>query len=318
MSDKCIAMAGGVIARFTQVDPACGAVGANYIVAKCIATVEVTHEYIEPTDLSPLNMDGTACWVYETPPQLKWERYTITFNSVPLWAWLWLTGNPLYLNEAVPTPEAVGTTFTRDATLFASAGLELWMRAQNQGPCVPGQAPHAYFVAPWLLNGRIGDFTVGNQTVNFTVTGARSGVPSPWGVGPYNVERNAVTGAPRPMLTPIPTTLGAEGVSRTIITTLAPPSDSACEAQLVVPEFEVAPLLGAAPLNVTGTFPLDSVTGLPILPAVIDWGDGSPTTVVTSGTSAMHAYAVADTYNATYTPTGFSSPSYVSADIVVS
>lgn len=318
MADKCLAMAGGTIMRVTQVDPDCGVVGSLYAVSKCIATVEVTHEYIEPTDLTPLNMDGQACWVYETDPQLKWERLNITMNKVNLWMWNFLTGSPLYLNEAAPTPEVVGATFTRGQTRFASAGLELWLPNPASGVCAPGEKPYNYFVASWITRGRIGDFSVGNNVVNFNVTGARSGVPSPWGVGPYNVERNAVTGVPRPMLTPIPTTLGDEGIARPLVTTLAPPPETGCMALSTTPVFAVLPLAGAAPLAVVGTFPTDAITGLPILPARIDWDDGTPVQVVTSGTTAGHNYAIAGSYNAVFTPTGYSSPNYTSAAVVVS
>ena len=317
MADKCFMMAGGTIMRVTQVDPECGQVGDLYAVTKCVSTVEVTHEYIEPTDLSPPNMDGQACWVFETPPQLKWERYKITLNAVDLWMWSWLTGAPLYLNEAVPTPEVVGVDTTRDQTRFASAAIELWLRNPG-GPCLPGETPYVYTIVPWQLNGRVGDYTVGNQTINFVVDRARSGMPSPWGVGPYNVERNAVTAVPRPMLTAIPAALGAEGIARQLHTTLAPPLLTNCVAQPVAPVFAVAPLAGAAPLNVTGTFPLRADNGQPALPGRIDWDDGSPVTIVTSGVSAMHSYAAPGTYNARYTPTAWSSPDYVSADIVVS
>lgn len=316
MPDKVMKPAGGTIMRVTQVDPDCGTIGDCYGVSRCVATVDITHEYIDSTDLTPINMDGKACWVYETLPQLKWERYKITMNAVDIRLWNLLTGAPLYLNEAAPTPEVVGWDTTRNMIEAASAALELWVRQANE-PCAPGQTPYGYWLAPWIIGGKIGDISVGNAVINFVVEEARSGIPSPWGVGPYNVERNAVTGVPRPLLTPINVAVeGQETIARRLITTLAPPiPTSGC--QDVTPVFAVLPLAGAAPLAVVGTFPLRPDNAQPMLPGRIDWDDGTPVQVVTIGTSANHNYAVPGTYNAVYTPTANSSPNYVSANIVV-
>lgn len=315
MPDKCLNMAGGTIIRVTELD-ACGNPGDCYVTSRCIATVEVTPEYVDPQDLSPTNMDGTLCWVFQTPPQLKWEVYTATLNSVDVRLWNLMTGAPVYLNEAAPTPEAVGFDTTRDQILFSNFAMELWLRDVGK-PCAEGLTPYVYWIAPWLTQGRIGDRSIGNTVATFTVDQAISGVPSPWGVGPYNVERNAVTGLPRPMLTPIDvSTPGEETIARQFQTTLAPPPPS-CGCQPVEPVLEVLPLLGAAAVPRTMTIPLDPNTGLPILPGRVDWDDASFTTV-TSGTTVEHTYAAPGSYTVTYTPTGYSSPNYVSAEITVS
>lgn len=317
MPDKVMKPAGGTVMRVTQTDPDCGTIGECYGVSRCVATVEITHEYIDSTDLTPIGMDGKACWVFETLPELKWERYKITVNALDIRIWNLLTGAPVYLNEAAPTPEVVGWDTTRDMIESASAGIELWLRQAGE-VCAPGLTPYGYWVSPWIVGGKIGDISVGNAVVSFVMEEARSGVPSPWGVGPYNVERNAVTQVPRPMLTPINVAVpGQETIARRLITTLAPPIPTAGCAD-VTPVFAVTPLAGVAPLAVVGTFPLRPDTGTPMLPARIDWDDGSPVAVVTSGTTLGHNYAAPGTYNAVFTPTANSSPNYVSANIVVS
>lgn len=314
MADKVMKPAGGTMVRFTIVDPLCGVVGNCYVVSKCIATVDITHEYIDSTDMSPVGMDGKACWVFETLPELKWERYKFTFISVDLHAWNMLTGAPLYLNES---GDVVGFDTTRDQIDFAAAAVELWLRQAGEA-CAPGQTPYGYWVSPWIIGGKIGDVSVGNQTVNFVVEDARSGIPSPWGVGPYNVERNSTTQVPRPLLTPFDVAVpGQETIARRLITTLAPPIPTAGGCEDPTPLLVAAPLAGVAPTNVTVTFPLRPDNGQPMLPARIDWDDGSPIQVVTVGTNAVHAYAVAGTYNARYTPTANSSPDFVSANIVI-
>ena len=49
------------------------------------------------------------------------------------------------------------------------------------------------------------------------------------------------------------------------------------------------PTAGLAALVRTATFPVDP-NGDPLLPGVIDWGDLTPDTIVTSGTSTTHNY----------------------------
>lgn len=316
MATICLNPAGGTILRATQLDE-CGNPTGCYIVSKCIATVETTAELIEGTELGPdsLNMDGTACFVYRTCPTIKWENYTVTLNQVDPDLWNMATGATLYLNNVAPTPDVIGFTNTRNMPCDANWALELWLRDVGK-VCAPGETPYIYWVAPWLMQGTPGDRTVGNNVINFVVSNAISGVPSPWGVGPYNVERDGVTGLPRPMLTAIPVTPGDEGLSRQFQTTLAPPPP-VCGCQELEPVVAVLPLAGAAPLAVTMTFPLHPTTGLPDLPAVVDWGDGSPVVTVTSGTTLGHSYTLAGTYNALFTPSSYSAPTYTSADIVV-
>jgi hypothetical protein len=74
------------------------------------------------------------------------------------------------------------------------------------------------------------------------------------------------------------------------------------------------PLTGLAAVLRTVTIPLDD-DGLPILPGSMNWDDGTVETI-TAGTTATHTYAIG-TYDPTYTPTGFSSPTYTSPTVTV-
>jgi hypothetical protein len=79
--------------------------------------------------------------------------------------------------------------------------------------------------------------------------------------------------------------------------------------------FSVAPTTGLAAVPRVATFPLDA-NGDPLLPGVIDWGDLTADTIVTSGTTANHNYVVG-VYTATYRWTGGSGTTYTSAVITV-
>jgi hypothetical protein len=64
------------------------------------------------------------------------------------------------------------------------------------------------------------------------------------------------------------------------------------------------------------TFPTDP-NGDPLLPGVIDWGDLTADTIVTSGTTTNHTY-VAGSYTPTYRWTGGSGTTYTSPTVTVS
>jgi len=65
--------------------------------------------------------------------------------------------------------------------------LEMWSNVPAAA-CEPGQGQqYGYFLIPFLKGGVLGDFTVGNDAVNFTLSGANSKDGNGWGVGPYDV-----------------------------------------------------------------------------------------------------------------------------------
>ena len=59
--------------------------------------------------------------------------------------------------------------------------LELWSNVPATA-CVPGQtAAYGYLLIPFVKGGVLSDFTIGNDAVNFTVSGANSKEGSGWG-----------------------------------------------------------------------------------------------------------------------------------------
>jgi len=52
---------------------------------------------------------------------------------------------------------------------------------------------------PFVQGGTLGDFTIENAAVNFTITGAQTKTGSGWDVGPYNIQGSPAA----PLLTPI-------------------------------------------------------------------------------------------------------------------
>jgi hypothetical protein len=161
----------------------------------------------------------------------------------------------------------------------------------------------------------IGDISIANGVINFTVSAiTRPG--NQWGVGPYNVilnETGANAGLPRPLLLPID-----PSAHKCFQWTKLGPPEGFCGCQSLAPAdlvFSVTPTSGVAATPRVATFPVDP-NGDPLLPGIIDWGDLTADTVVTSGTSINHTY-VAGSYVPTYRWTGGSGTTYTSPTITV-
>ena len=131
-----------------------------------------------------------------------------------------MTGQPI-VNDA----QDVAVGFRMNSAVDAcdsGFALEVWSSVPA-AVCEPGQeGSFGYFLVPFVKGGIIGDFTIANDVVNFSLAGAKSKDGSAWGVGPYDVARdeNSLAG---PLLTPIDVNdhLDME------LTTVAPP-DAAC------------------------------------------------------------------------------------------
>jgi len=307
--------AGGTVVRITQVDE-CGnpLTGGCYAVSKCWAQATFQPQYNDGQEFAPMNADGSLCYAERQPPSLKWLFMMLRINAVDPVLWSILTGAATVLDDAV-APNTVGYRLNRGDILTSRFAFEVWQR--QSGACAPGQVPYIYDLLPFIVQARVAEDSIGTGGQESTVISIEQGLvkaPSAWGIGPYFMRKDAVTGAPEKLLTAIRTAAGAEDFRHRQITTLAPPAPtSGC--QLIAPVMTVSPLSGAHPLAVVATIPLGG-DGLPILPGTIDWGDLS-TSVITSGTTAPHSYASAGTFTATYTPSSVSSPIYTSAPVVV-
>jgi hypothetical protein len=308
----CHAVVRAPAVRVTRLDE-CGNVtdsACSYATTSCFATLTLTKVYQDRQDALGVNANGDICVDVPKAPILRWYEVVLTLQSVDPEFLNIVSNEPLVLNDAT-VPEAVGWDTVVGSNLAANFAFEFWTGTDDSA-CEDGELDYGYGLLPWLYQGQIGDISFENGLVTFTVT-AISKINPNWGVGPYNVlinETGPNAGFPAPMLTSI-----GNAMKRFFFTELSPP-DGFCGCQDGTPTVVVEPLIGAAAVLRTLTFPLDA-DGDPILPAVIDWDDASPLEEVTSGTSVTHSY-VAGSYNAIFTPTGFSSPSYTSATITVS
>lgn len=311
MPSVCHSVIRAPAARVTRLGP-CGEIldtGCDMATTESFVDITLTKVYQDRQDALQLNANGDICVDKPKFPILRWYEVTITFCNVDPELFNIVSAEPLVLNDAT-IPESIGWCTLPDSAASANFALEFWTGTEDEG-CDDDEVVYGYGLLPRLIQGTIGDVTIQNGVINFTVTAiTRAG--NQWGTGPYNViinETGVNAGLPGPLLTEVNT----NSHKCFFWTKLAPPQGE-CGCQDVTPALIVLPLTGLAAVLRTMTFPLGA-DGDPLLPAFIDWDDGT-TATVTSGTSATHTY-VAGSYNATYRPLDESAPTYVSATITV-
>lgn len=311
MPSVCHSVVRAPAARVTRLGP-CGEIldtGCDFATTTSFVEITLTKVFQERQDALQLNANGDICVDKPKAPILRWYEVAIQFCNVDPELFNIVSAEPLVMNDAL-TPEAIGWCTLPDSAASSNFALEFWTGTEDDG-CDDDEVIYGYGILPRVIQGVIGDVTINNGVINFTVTGiTRAG--NQWGTGPYNViinETGLNAGLPGPLLTAISTSS-----HKCFMWTKLGPPQGECGCQDVSPAFSVLPTSGAAAVPRVATFPLGA-DGDPLLPAVIDWDDGA-TTTVTSGTTVNHTYA-AGTYNPTYRPLDESSPTYTSVNVVV-
>jgi hypothetical protein len=289
----------------TPLDSAC-----SYATNSCFATITLTKVFQDRQEALGLTANGDICYDVPKEPILRWYEVSIVMRNVDPEFFNIVSAEPMVLNDAV-VPVAIGWDTVVGSAANSHFAFEFWTGTDSSG-CDDGAVSYGYGLLPHVKQAVINVGEIGNAGVDFTITGITQ-VAQNWNFGPYNTlinESGVNEGLPGPELTT------TDGIHKRFHWTELPPPDGVCGCSDLSPEFIVEPLVGAAAVERVATIPLGA-DGLPILPGVIDWGDLTADTIVTSGTTSNHTY-VAGSYVATYRPTGFSSVTYTSQTITVS
>lgn len=205
MPTVCGSMSRMAVVRLTRLD-ACGAPDPGpkgTLVSSAFINVDASPVYLDPEEITQANGDGVLCVDDQGVAQLRWDALTMVVCRIDPDAINIITGNPLVVDEAV-TPNTVG--FRQNAALTGTANfaLEVWMRVPGQACDAEGNPTYGYWLFPYIVQARIGDWSMANAALNFTLT-ARTSTGSQWGTGPaaYLVRRDAVTEAAEVLLTAI-------------------------------------------------------------------------------------------------------------------
>jgi hypothetical protein len=228
MANICYPVVRGRRLRATRLD-GCGnpVLGPDSVVVTGgFISVALTANIEEGEAINVTNANGDVC-VLDTPPP-KFQDYSVevTFCDVNPVLFNLMSGQPLVLNG----DDTVGFRMNSDISAADSGfALELWTGVPTEACEEGASASYGYLLLPFLQGGVLGDFTVENAAINFTLTGARTKKGSGWGVGPYDVVMDA--GTPSPLATAI-TSGDHLHMERT---TIAPPEADCDASALGVP-----------------------------------------------------------------------------------
>jgi len=288
---KCLPLVRGRRIRVTRLD-SCGRPiygDDSVVVSKGFVSVGFTANTTETDEITQTDASGDVC-IYE-PSEVSLTGYgvEIAFCKVDPDLLALVTGQNVVFAADGETVIGfdIDTKVSLDNSNFA---LELWTGSPTGDACASdgSQGQFGYILLAYLRGGILGDFTVENAAVTFTVTGANTREGNAWGVGPYNVMTNA--GVPAKMPTPITTSTAM----RTMLVDLAPPADQ-CGAR---------PLLDPAAVAITAITAIEGVdeqtasfttTPAATSPVQYDFGDGTWDYVAAPG-ATTHEYASPGTY----------------------
>lgn len=202
---QCASMARGRRMRLTALDD-CGVPvddPLGTVVTNGFVQVVTTPNYAEPEEISQTDANGRPCIEDQSDPALRWLDLAIQFCNIDPDAINIITGDPVVVN-ADATPETVGFRIDSAVTGTANFALEMWSGIPGQACTGAGTEEFGYWLFPYVVQARFGEWTVANAALTLELT-ARTSAGSGWGVGPYNVRRGAgtdevqtitVTGAP--------------------------------------------------------------------------------------------------------------------------
>lgn len=207
----------------------CGDLGPDpcaYAVSDGYVSITMTPNVEDPDEFKQKNARGRYIVNQRSAPLLNWIDVTMLFQRVDFELFNIITGSPLILNDATPTPQAIGFGLTESTYATANFSLETWM-ANSEEECPEDGLPYSgYTLLPWVKEGAIQeDIVVTNDLITFTVVGRTAG-GTPWDIGPWDVLLDNA-GTPSPLFDPVPTDAHMWGP---IQTQLAPP-EPACGCQ---------------------------------------------------------------------------------------
>jgi hypothetical protein len=168
--------------------------------------VVTTPVYQDAEEIQVVNANGDNCIDDQADPALRWLTTAIQLCQVNPLLINFLTGDPVVSDDAAPTPNTVGFRIDTAVTGTANFALEVWSGVPGQTCGVGTGEQFGYWLYPFVVQAQWGEYTVGNAGLTVDITARTSG-GSGWGVGPYDIRRDATTPATlEPLITPISAT----------------------------------------------------------------------------------------------------------------
>lgn len=278
--------------RATRLDE-CGnpVVGADsVVVSKSYVSIAFTSNTEDGEAIDIKNADNERS-LYQAP-EPRFVNYGIEFlfTKVDPEVFKTVTGNRLVVDY-----DGTIVGFTVDSAIKTSTvnlALEVWVGTPPGDTCSDGDSTtmYGYLALPFVQGGTVGDFTVQNGEITFSVTGAVTKDGNRFGRGLYNVM------------------LDAAGEEAVLVDSLISTDHL---LQMLTPMAPPAPHIGSRPYMTLTDPEITAVTATPTLLSVefsptpsgtepfwIDYGDGV-WSYSSDGSALTHVYEEAGTY--TYT-----------------
>lgn len=233
MAVTCAKMARGKMMRLTLLDE-CGLVvegPGSTLVTKSFVSGTFTPNYLEAEEISIADADGEICVSDRSDPALQWIDISLIICTVDPTMINLITGDPLVLDDATPTPNTVGFRIDTDLSGSANFALELWSGVPGQACGVGGFTQYGYWLFPWVKDAQWGEWVIENGALTLTFT-ARAVIGSGWGVGPYLVRRDATVPA---TLEPLLTAIGDTDAMHFEVSSAPLPTPACGTVALVIP-----------------------------------------------------------------------------------
>lgn len=228
---QCFPFAQGRRLRVTRLDN-CGnpetTLQCGQVVSKGFVQVSVGSEVVNGTSIEPLNASGELCYQLRSPDQFARHTVQIDFCEVDP-SLLSLVTNANQVEDYGGT--IVGFQTVQGSPDFGYA-LEIWMGVPGEDCPPAGDNPVdslGYVLFPFIVPGPLGDFTIANDAVTFSVSGFTKGNGN-WGQGPYDVVAQDANNLAGPLLEALPNDVHAH-----LQWTSIPAPDEFCGCEEIVP-----------------------------------------------------------------------------------
>lgn len=286
MTVKCAAVYNVEVMRFTKVD-SCGRPiygPTSTLVVDCFEKLEMNADLEDGEDIAPVTAAGNQC--FYVPPKKLDRGYELVATLEK-----WYPNLPTMLNQNwLQVMDELGNVagYQHIPTIDINRGVavEVWESVFGAQCDVGSTGQWKYGVSPYSSNWSPADLELGNSARSDEWGGHTLG-GNAWGVGPYNVRRNASTG----VAGKLQTAMNPQSHHHSELVTLAPPVAS-CESQPLSNPAGPTPAITAC---VSGGMTV-GVTATSGRPMQINWGDGTAPATLVTAVQLTHVYATANRY----------------------
>jgi hypothetical protein len=265
------------------------------VVTSGFVTVEMTAEIESGEETTVRNAGGDLCISERGCDQLKWINVTVEFCQVD--PDLFSMINPTWTKLLDHNGETIGWEESHTYSCDAGFALEVWSDVTGYVPSDPdAQGAFVYYLLPFVVGGTLGDLTIENGAVTFSISG-RTKKGSQWGRGPYDVMANPPDGTCGPLITPF----NPDSPRRVFLTTCVPPEPvGGCQPLSSADGPQVLLVEDTTDSSRMTVWAVASGAG----PFTVDWGDGTVEDLPAGITGLTHQYGVVGTYTVAIYPTG--------------